>query len=72
MNFFNYAEQFAGYPEKPSCGTDTTPIPGVEVVEQTVGIQGTWLTLAAIPVGAGAIWLLVRVLRKRTSSNDLD
>jgi methionine-rich copper-binding protein CopC len=66
------AEQFAGYPEKPSCGTDTTPIPGVEVVEQTLGIQGTWLTLAAIPVGAGAIWLLVRVLRKRTSSNDLD
>jgi len=66
------AEQFAGYPEKPSCGTDTTPIPGAEVVEQTVGIQGTWLTLAAIPVGAGAIWLLVRVLRKRTSSNDLD
>ena len=66
------AEQFAGYPEKPSCGKDTTPIPGVEVVEQTVGIQGTWLTLAAIPVGAGAIWLLVRVLRKRTSSNDLD
>lgn len=60
-------EQFAGYPEKPACGMDSTPIAGVEVVEQTVGIQGAWITLAAIPVMAGAIWLLVRVLRKRTS-----
>ena len=61
------AEQFAGYPEKPACGKDSTPIAGVEVVEKTVGIDGAWITLAAIPVLAGAIWLLVRVLRKRTS-----
>jgi methionine-rich copper-binding protein CopC len=62
------AEQFAGYPEKPACGTDSTPmIPGAEVYEQTVGIDGTWITLAAVPVIAVAIWLLVRALRKRTS-----
>lgn len=61
------AEQFAGYPEKPACGTDSTPIAGVEVVEKTVGIDGAWITLAAIPVLAVAIWLLVRVLRKRTA-----
>jgi len=63
-------EQFAGYPEKPACGTYSMPmIPGAEVFEPTVGIGGAWVTLAAVPVIAGAIWLLVRALRKREPSD---
>ncbi|MEY4899001.1 MAG: hypothetical protein RL294_812 [Actinomycetota bacterium] len=56
------AEQDRGSAEVPSCGKSEAPATDLT----------PWIGLATIPVVAGAIWILIRLLGKKDSEDNLD